>query len=234
MKKKKFTLIELLVVIAIIAILASMLLPALGRAKAAAMSTKCLSNLKQQGLGLMMYVNDYKEFYPMTVYPDYMYKNLWCAKINEYMGSPAIFECPVAVGSVNTDVFKFRDQENKEYDNYIAYIPNANLIECYVSAAGEIRHVNSSMVSTPSRTAAIVDLKPTVLAEEPSYNPGKPISGQSAFISRLGFQHNNASNWLYADGHAEREPKPAEFYLANRREMYNTNFWFEGSRRNQE
>jgi len=63
MKRNGFTLIELLVVMAIIAILAAMLLPALARAREQAVMSTCLSNLKQIGVAVHMYLNDYNEYW---------------------------------------------------------------------------------------------------------------------------------------------------------------------------
>jgi prepilin-type N-terminal cleavage/methylation domain-containing protein/prepilin-type processing-associated H-X9-DG protein len=66
LKQNGFTLIELLVVIAIIAILASMLLPALAKAKAKAKATQCLSNEKQIAIGYLLYAGDSSDYLPVA------------------------------------------------------------------------------------------------------------------------------------------------------------------------
>src|SRR5262245_17847067 len=67
-KHRGFTLIELLVVIAIIAILAAILFPVFAQAREKARAISCLSNQKQIGLGLAMYVQDFDECFPMADY----------------------------------------------------------------------------------------------------------------------------------------------------------------------
>jgi len=79
---KKFTLIELLVVIAIIAILASMLLPALSKARGAAQSIKCTSNLKQAGLGCTMFAQNNDEKLPNSG----LTTNFWIAVLLDQIG----------------------------------------------------------------------------------------------------------------------------------------------------
>ena len=69
MSRRGFTLIELLVVIAIIAILAAILFPVFAKAREKARQTSCLSNVKQLGLGLMMYAQDYDEKLPSYLPP---------------------------------------------------------------------------------------------------------------------------------------------------------------------
>ena len=76
-KKQGFTLIELLVVIAIIAILAALLLPALASAKESGRSAKCLSNMRQVGLGIYMYKDDHEDHLPFAGSTDRNWHEDW-------------------------------------------------------------------------------------------------------------------------------------------------------------
>lgn len=109
---RAFTLIELLVVIAIIAILAAILFPVFSRARENARRTSCLSNIKNMGLAVMQYVQDYDERLPMrtTCGPvtletgkpstnssgctDGQYLHLWQHTVYPYVKSPQAYLCP--------------------------------------------------------------------------------------------------------------------------------------------
>jgi prepilin-type N-terminal cleavage/methylation domain-containing protein/prepilin-type processing-associated H-X9-DG protein len=87
-RARAFTLIELLVVIAIIAILAAILFPVFAQAREKARSAGCLNNLKQVGIALQMYVQDYDEHMPNA-----------CAWGKAWLHGPAAKECPPLVAA---------------------------------------------------------------------------------------------------------------------------------------
>ena len=97
-QRKAFTLIELLVVIAIISILAATLFPVFARARENARRASCLSNLKQIGLGVMMYVQDYDETYPLSY--NFTTGIYWHAAVQPYVKSQQVFNCPSSGSTV--------------------------------------------------------------------------------------------------------------------------------------
>lgn len=112
-RTKAFTLIELLVVIAIISIIAAILFPVFARARENARRTSCLSNLKQMGLGIMMYTQDYDEMYP----PAYISSSAptpfgnsdwdWKKIIYPYVKNQQLFVCPSKTSTMNIDFMNY-------------------------------------------------------------------------------------------------------------------------------
>jgi prepilin-type N-terminal cleavage/methylation domain-containing protein/prepilin-type processing-associated H-X9-DG protein len=113
--KRGFTLIELLVVIAIIAILAAILFPVFAQAREKARQTSCLSNGKQIGLGLAMYVQDYDETMPTglphtnsinggVASSNYWSREPYDSQIAPYLKNDGVFNCPSAALVVITPV----------------------------------------------------------------------------------------------------------------------------------
>ena len=132
-QKPGFTLIELLVVIAIIAILASMLLPALSRAKSKANTARCLSNLKQFGVTMLLYTQDNNERFPFSGRPWPQMPLVDLMKLfNPYLstnGGAAFYVCPadkpppwnMAWTKANGTTFNIRTNELLFGNSYYYY-----------------------------------------------------------------------------------------------------------------
>lgn len=199
-----FTLIELLVVIAIIAILAAILFPVFARARENARRASCQSNLKQIGIGLMQYTQDYDEKLPYiesggVATPTSFVSDtlLWPDVLQPYIKSTQVFVCPSAQ-NYGAPKFPQKDSPNAALVYGAATDESGNNYAFPLNAS---KGVNSLASFSDVATTVMVSERVDVAAiNEYSYFT-EPISGLASRFPAT--THFGGGNILWADGHVK-------------------------------
>ena len=193
--RRGFTLIELLVVIAIIAILAAILFPVFARAREKARQSSCMSNLKQMGLAILMYAQDYDETLPRHCYqprPAIPFGDWpWSYAVQPYVRNTQMFLCPSNSGWRN---------EAKCCGGYgynLSTTPSGGTVGCTNRRMAEIpRPAGLLMVTeTADGTGAVAWA---------GYWGRESDTNDPTYLHPTG-RHNEGSNVCYVDGHVKWE-----------------------------
>ena len=232
---KAFTLIELLVVIAIIAILAAILFPVFARARENARRSSCTSNLKQIGLGLIQYSQDYDEKQPLDQFgPDndisgYGGRYKWMDAAYPYIKSEQIFNCPSdsfgTLGGANRKNSEYKyhrgDGSNGGYDygSYsanVAYYDDPGASPPFGHPVGAtIKNASLAQIEAPTTTVWVTEAAPFYDDDYYTWQIAWNNSTQQPTVfrdatgnerlNRVIARHLDTANVLWCDGHVKSQ-----------------------------
>jgi prepilin-type processing-associated H-X9-DG protein/prepilin-type N-terminal cleavage/methylation domain-containing protein len=211
--KKIFTLIELLVVIAIIAILASMLLPALNNARSMAKRTKCMGNLKQIGVAFANYISDSNAYFPPYYQDNYSLVWNWgyALRNDEYLQNNESYFCPVSETTMTYKCSVINGEAScVKYPNLVypyLYIPygynyqglGSNYAKWHSATATLLPTPRVSQVKNPSRKIILSDSEKGTDPTRGTYVIGVDSATTPGIV--IADRHSSGANILWVDCH---------------------------------